>query len=60
MVCLPFFKAAQLVWDSSQRNIAPNGAVMRTSFVGVHVYWDLFQVRNNALEFAKITHYDPR
>lgn len=53
-------KAAELVWTSSQRNIAPNGAVMRTAFVGIHMYQDLHAVKNNAIEFAKATHYDPR
>lgn len=51
---------AKKVWEKSGQFRAPNGAVMRTSILGI---WD-FQspecVRNNAEQVCKITHYDPR
>lgn len=51
---------AQEVWESSGRNIAPNGGVMRTSVVGTHCWWDVDSVVNTALEFVLCTHYDQR
>ncbi|XP_052082836.1 ADP-ribosylarginine hydrolase Tri1-like isoform X3 [Mytilus californianus] len=53
-------KVARFVWDKRDRNIAPNGAVMRTSIVGIHMYWTLDDVTKNARDFAKTTHHDPR
>ncbi|XP_052082828.1 ADP-ribosylarginine hydrolase Tri1-like isoform X2 [Mytilus californianus] len=53
-------EVARFVWDKRDRNIAPNGAVMRTSIVGIHMYWTLDDVTKNARDFAKTTHHDPR
>lgn len=40
--------------------MAPNGAVMRTSALGVHRFHDIDHVTKNAAGVAKITHFDPR
>lgn len=40
--------------------MAPNGAVMRTSALGVHLFHDIDHVTKNAACVAKITHFDPR
>ncbi|GFO06438.1 adpribosylglycohydrolase superfamily protein [Plakobranchus ocellatus] len=48
------------VWDKSNRNIAPNGAVMRTSICGLHQWQNLESVVKNTLEICKCTHHDPR
>lgn len=53
-------QASEFVWEQNNRQIAPNGAVMRTSFVGIHMYWSLDDVAKNARDFAKTTHFDPR
>ncbi|XP_062607355.1 ADP-ribosylarginine hydrolase Tri1-like [Saccostrea cucullata] len=52
--------ASEHVWRESQCYLAPNGAVMRTSILGVHRFDDLEQVAKNASDVAKVTHYDPR
>ncbi|KAG0237994.1 hypothetical protein BGW41_008259 [Actinomortierella wolfii] len=54
------FTAAYEVWDYHSRNLAPNGAVMRTSILGLESFWDEEQVVTNALAAAKVTHADPR
>lgn len=51
---------AEKAWEGSERTVAPNGGVMRTSFVGVHMFWDLDLVKQNAINLVKITHFDPR
>ncbi|XP_071082038.1 uncharacterized protein YegU-like [Haliotis cracherodii] len=51
---------AQRVWVQRGRDIAPNGAVMRTSILGIHQYWDTDAVADNAIAICKTTHYDPR
>eukprot|EP00795_Rhopilema_esculentum_P012957 gene12957-3720_t len=53
-------KAAYVVWDSSQRNIAPNGAVMRTSILGIHEFMSLEKVKENTVNVCKCSHADPR
>ncbi|KAF8948991.1 hypothetical protein BGZ52_006300 [Haplosporangium bisporale] len=53
-------KAAFDIWNVAGRNLAPNGAVMRTAPVGVESFWDEPRVVRNALAAAKITHADPR
>ena len=40
--------------------MAPNGAVMRTSVLGVYQYEDLTKVIQNSLAICKVTHFDPR
>ncbi|CAH1782706.1 unnamed protein product [Owenia fusiformis] len=39
---------------------APNGAVMRTSILGVHCYDNIDDVIRNTIEICKTTHFDPR
>ncbi|XP_022104915.1 uncharacterized protein LOC110986914 isoform X2 [Acanthaster planci] len=53
-------EAALSVWEKSNRTVAPNGGVMRTSIVGVHQYDDISQVIGNTKVFCKVTHADPR
>ncbi|KAF8925362.1 hypothetical protein BGZ58_000872 [Dissophora ornata] len=53
-------KAAFDVWNARGRNLAANGAVMRTSVLGVESFWDEARVVENALAAAKVTHADPR
>lgn len=59
-VNLELFQCAYEVWDSSQRNIAPNGAVMRTSILGVLQFHSYDAVVDNAVKVCKTTHADPR
>ena len=40
--------------------MAANGAVMRTSVLGVESFWDEHRVVENSLAAAKVTHADPR
>ncbi len=52
--------AARRVWEETGRRAAANGAVMRTSVLGV---WELRspeRIRRNAEDVCRITHYDPR
>ena len=44
------------IWEQTGAQSAPNGAIMRTSVVGI---WK-DNVENNAITAAQITHYDPR
>ncbi|KAG0375517.1 hypothetical protein BGX24_008978 [Mortierella sp. AD032] len=53
-------RAAFEVWDVAGRDLAPNGAVMRTAVAGVERFWDEPRVVENAIAAAKITHADPR
>eukprot|EP00058_Branchiostoma_floridae_P016229 XP_002601717.1 hypothetical protein BRAFLDRAFT_76064 [Branchiostoma floridae] len=53
-------KAAREVWEGTGQAAAPNGAVMRTSILGVHHFWDLDTVGENAKLFCQTTHADPR
>ncbi|XP_052082880.1 ADP-ribosylarginine hydrolase Tri1-like [Mytilus californianus] len=53
-------EAARAVWEHQGKHTASNGAVMRTSIVGVHMYWNMDEVVKNAIELTKTTHYDPR
>ncbi|KAG0221472.1 hypothetical protein BGX31_009809 [Mortierella sp. GBA43] len=53
-------RAAFEVWDSSGRDLAPNGAVMRTAVTGVESFWDESCVVENTIAAAKVTHADPR
>jgi len=52
--------AAYEVWDRESRQLAANGAVMRTAVMGVEAFWDEARVVRNAITAAKITHADPR
>ena len=51
---------ALAAWEDSGRKAASNGAVMRTSVVGLLRPWDSRWTVNNAAEIARTTHYDPR
>ncbi|XP_074660098.1 ADP-ribosyl-[dinitrogen reductase] glycohydrolase-like [Tubulanus polymorphus] len=52
--------AAEQVWERSNRRVAPNGGVMRTSVAGVYRFNDIEAVIRNTLSFCKVTHADPR
>jgi ADP-ribosylglycohydrolase len=52
--------AARDVWERSNRYLAANGAVMRTSVLGVVGFWDVEAVRERAAAVCRVTHYDPR
>lgn len=47
-------------WESRERQVAANGAVMRTSILGIWQYQDPQKVRFNAEQVCKLTHADPR
>lgn len=47
-------------WETTGRNSAPNGGIMRTSVLGLWQYQDLARVKANAAEVCRITHADPR
>ncbi len=49
-------KAAQIVWELSGRNSAANGAVMRTSIIGL---WKT-NIAEHAEAVCRLTHADPR
>jgi len=53
-------QAAIAVWESRQRQVAPNGAVMRTAIAGVPSFWDLDVVERNTVDLCQTTHADPR
>lgn len=53
-------EVAEQVWLKSDKNNAANGAVMRTSILGIWQYCDLEKVKQNTENIAKITHFDPR
>ncbi|KAF9183850.1 hypothetical protein BGZ51_001974 [Haplosporangium sp. Z 767] len=48
------------IWDSEGRDLAPNGATMRTAVIGLETFWDEPRVVENAMAAAKVTHADPR
>lgn len=50
------FLCAKLCWDSTRHKSAANGALMRTSVVGLAKY----DVERQAEDICKLTHYDPR
>jgi ADP-ribosylglycohydrolase len=52
--------AAKDVWLKSGSNLASNGAVMRTSILGIFQFNDLSSVEKNASLLCTTTHYDPR
>ena len=53
-------QAATHVWESSQRKIAPNGGVMRTSILGIHDFKSIEKVVENTVNICKVTHADTR
>jgi ADP-ribosylglycohydrolase len=54
------YRVSHGVWDGSGRKAAPNGAVMRTSVVGLLDPEDLDHTEKLAVEAAQLTHWDPR
>ncbi|CAG8454040.1 10939_t:CDS:2 [Diversispora eburnea] len=53
-------KSAWDIWIQYDRNMAANGALMRTSILGVPFFWDEKQVIKQTLQATKVTHADPR
>lgn len=54
------FEVAEEYWQSKGRNAAANGAVMRTSVLGVWQFQDRDKVIANAEAACRLTHADPR
>src|SRR3989344_9102669 len=52
--------ASHEIWLASGRQVAPNGAVMRTSYAGILRPWDLGWTMLNSAWAASTTHRDPR
>ncbi len=52
--------ASEMVWRESGRTSAPNGAVMRTAYVGIIRPWDEMWTDIMAEDVAQVTHFDPR
>lgn len=53
-------RASYDIWNSNKRNLAANGALMRTGVVGAPFFWDERKVVENSMMAAKVTHADPR
>ncbi|KAL3868574.1 hypothetical protein ACJMK2_041375 [Sinanodonta woodiana] len=53
-------ETAKDIWIKRGRTDAPNGAVMRTSILGIHEWWDVAKVAKNAAVICQASHYDPR
>lgn len=53
-------KAAEHVWKMGKKQIAANGAVMRTAILGTWDYELEHSVESNTIEVCKFTHADPR
>ncbi|KAL3868577.1 hypothetical protein ACJMK2_041378 [Sinanodonta woodiana] len=53
-------QAARDEWLRGNKDVAPNGGVMRTSILGIHDWWDTKRVKKNAMDICKTTHWDPR
>jgi ADP-ribosylglycohydrolase len=51
---------AEKYWQLSRCQSAPNGAVMRTSILGIWDYFDRDRVIKNASIVCQLTHADPR
>lgn len=63
VVCEPDFikdphGTAKKVWEDFES--PSNGAIMRTSMLGVTHFFDLSEISSNAARICKTTHYDPR
>jgi ADP-ribosylglycohydrolase len=52
--------ASHAVWEATGRRAAPNGALMRTSVLGVWQWHDEAAVVQNAVRTCQLTHADPR
>lgn len=49
-------KAAEIIWNLTRKNSAANGALMRTSIIGLEREGYI----EDAVDICKLTHYDPR
>ncbi|KYQ92396.1 hypothetical protein DLAC_06368 [Tieghemostelium lacteum] len=47
-------------WEKTGRNMAANGATMRTSIIGCVDFTNQEQVKDNTIKLAHLTHYDIR
>ena len=52
--------AARQVWERSGKYLAANGAVMRTSVLGLVSFNNMDSVVRNTLDISLTTHADPR
>lgn len=52
--------AAKIIWEKNNKNVASNGAVMRTAIIGVPHFYNLTATVENAVTICKTTHYDER
>ncbi|KAI8919478.1 ADP-ribosylation/Crystallin J1 [Powellomyces hirtus] len=53
-------RAAWNVWENYGRQLAANGAVMRSAALGAVVFHDEVKMVKNAIDAAQVTHADPR
>jgi len=53
-------RAAELIWRHRRRDLAPNGAVIRSSILGVWHHRYREQLWADAQAVCRITHHDPR
>ncbi|UJR15169.1 hypothetical protein I4U23_002132 [Adineta vaga] len=53
-------EASRMVWEKGNRQVAPNGAVMRCSAVALVYYNDLEKLKSTTIRMCKTTHFDPR
>ncbi|CAM4788078.1 unnamed protein product [Rotaria magnacalcarata] len=53
-------KISEMVWERSNRQAAPNGAVMRCSASAFVHYNDREKVKSTTISMCKTTHFDPR
>ncbi|HBR75799.1 MAG TPA: ADP-ribosylglycohydrolase family protein [Cyanobacteria bacterium UBA11159] len=54
------YQIAEKVWLDSGKQWAANGAVMRTSILGIWQYQDREKIKDNAEKVSRITHPDSR
>ncbi|CAF4630274.1 unnamed protein product [Didymodactylos carnosus] len=47
-------RASEDIWEKSNRNVAPNGAIMRCSILGLYQYEQINQVIANTVNIAKV------
>lgn len=53
-------EVARKNWERSQKKSAANGGIMRTAILGIWDYKNSSNIKYNAEQVCKITHYDPR
>ncbi|CAF3378949.1 unnamed protein product [Rotaria socialis] len=52
--------ASRTAWESTDRQAAPNGAVMRCSASAFVHYNEIDKMKSTAIQMCKVTHFDPR